>query len=148
MKFFRQFMLLTLTLLVLVSSTGITVGKHLCGGELQNLRLFIDAKDCPMEQKKQTLPPCHNSGEGSHSDQKTPADCCQDTKTVLESIDYNVFSKTHLGSNNFDLKFVATAHFVLAHLLFPEATATTTHLAYAAPPIVRDIPVLVQSFLI
>lgn len=148
MKLFRQFILLTLTLLVLVSATGVTVGKHLCGGELQNLRLFRDAKDCPMDLQKPTLLPCHTSDENTTPDHKPADDCCEDTKIVVDNIDHNAPAKASLEANAYDLKFVATAYVVLANLLFPEANTEASYLAYASPPIVRDIPVLVQSFLI
>lgn len=146
MKMIRQIILLTLTLLVLVSSTGVTVGKHLCAGELQSLRLFLDAKDCPMEQKKQTQPPCHNTKEHSDTDQKSN-DCCEDTKVVVDGVDHNITTKAALDINP-DFKFLATAYLVLANILFTEATTEASYLAYASPPIVRDIPVLVQSFLL
>ena len=40
MKLYRQVILLTLTLLVLVSSTGMAVGLHICGGALRDITFF------------------------------------------------------------------------------------------------------------
>lgn len=145
MKVIRPIILLALTLLVLVSSTGISVGMHLCGGELSEISLFGGAADCPMERQKETLPPCHQVPDAA----ATPADCCDDHTFVLENQEMASDTKAQLLAKQLDLKFVAAAvKAILLRYYGWQETLKHAYALYASPPIARDIPVLVQSFLI
>jgi hypothetical protein len=143
MKLFKRIILLTLTLLVLVSSTGISVGMHLCGGELEDLAFFGAKADCPMEQQKETLPPCHQvPGAGDL------ADCCDDHILVFEHSEASAATKAQLLAKTLDLKFVAAFKVVILQLFAPETERASTYALYTDPPLARDIPVLVQAFLL
>ncbi|GAB3532459.1 hypothetical protein GCM10027443_16360 [Pontibacter brevis] len=145
MKLYRQIILLTLTLLVLVSSTGMAVGMHICGGELRDVTLFGAAADCPMEQKQQKeLPPCHSPLE-KKADNKT---CCEDHKVIVERTDATSEHDTVTLNKALDIKFIAAVQAVVLQLFAPEAAIQPTYARYASPPLARDIPVLVQSFLL
>lgn len=142
MKLFRHILLLTLTLLVLVSSTGLSVAMHLCGGELRDINLFGGTNDCPMEQQHQeTPPPCH---ETPASD----ADCCEDHTLVVERLQDATDTKAQLLAKQFDIKFIAAIKVVVLQLYEQHVQQKPKYALYASPPITRDIPVLVQSFLI
>lgn len=144
MKLIRQLILLVLTFVVLVSSTGISVGMHLCGGELEDLSFFGAKVDCPMEQQKETVPACHKvpaSGDNA-------TDCCDDHTLVFEHSDSVQHLKAQLLTKTVDLKFVAAFKVVILRLFAPEAAVESTYAYYNPPPIARDIPVLVQSFLL
>ncbi|MCC9167435.1 HYC_CC_PP family protein [Pontibacter harenae] len=145
MKLFRQFILLAFTLLLLLSSTGVSVGMHLCGGELRDLSLFGEATDCPMEQqKKEKLPPCHTPKE-----QQAPADdCCQDHEFVVERLDVASDTKALIINKTLDLKFIAAVKVVVLQLFSPEEVIAPSFTSYTSPPLARNIPVLVQSFLL
>ncbi|WP_114781251.1 HYC_CC_PP family protein [Botryobacter ruber] len=144
MNFVRRFILLTLTLLVLVSSTGISVGMHLCGGELRDISLLGGKSDCPMEQQqKETLPPCHQvPDDGSN------ADCCDDHTFVLQSHDVAADAEAKLLLKQPDIKFIAAFSAVILHLFEQQVALKPAFAHYSSPPLARDIPVLVQSFLI
>ncbi len=143
MKLFKRIILLTLALLVLVSSTGISVGMHLCGGELEDLAFFGAKADCPMEQQKETLPPCHQvPGAGD------TADCCDDHKLVFEHSEASAATKAQLLAKTIDLKFVAAFKAVIFQFFASETSLKPAYACYEAPPLARDIPVLVQSFLL
>ena len=145
MKLYRQIILLTLTLLVLVSSTGMAVGMHICGGELRDVTLFGAAADCQMEQKQQDkLPPCHAPQEKKTED----GPCCEDHKVVVERTDATSEHDTITFSRSLDIKFLAAVQAVILQLFAPEAAVQPTYANYASPPLARDIPVLVQSFLL
>ena len=145
MKLYRQIILLTLTLLVLVSSTGMAVGMHLCGGELRDITLFGATADCPMEQKQQKkLPPCHAPQDKETND----GPCCADHQVVVERTDATSEHDTVTLSKSLDIKFIATVQAVILQLFAPEAPIQPTYARYASPPLARDIPVLVQSFLL
>jgi hypothetical protein len=144
MKLIRQLILLVLTFLVLVSSTGISVGMHLCGGELEDLSFFGNEVDCPMEQQKEKLPSCHKVPD-SDADAK---DCCHDHTLVFDHADATSDSKALLLSKALDLKFVAAFKVVILQLFAPELDLKPRYALYESPPLARDIPVLVQSFLL
>ena len=144
MTVFRKTILLMLTLLVLVSSTGVAVGMHLCGGKLQDITFFGNEADCPMEEK-QKLPACHKAPHTSNSDEDT---CCDDETIVLATGDQAANPKAVIKPSTQDLTFAATLFVVLGQLFFSEPATEPGYLAYASPPIVRDIPVFVQSFLL
>lgn len=144
MKLIRHLILLVLTFVVLVSSTGISVGMHLCEGELEDLSFFGAKADCPMEQQQQKLPSCHNV---PGSDDSASA-CCDDHTLHLEQADAASDSNAQLLTKALDLKFVAAFKVVILQLFAPEAEQASTYALYKSPPIARDIPVLVQSFLL
>ncbi|MBB6613004.1 hypothetical protein H7F15_18330 [Pontibacter sp. Tf4] len=143
MKLLKRILLLTLTLLVLVSSTGISVGMHLCSGELEDLAFFGAKADCPMEQQKETLPPCHQVSSTGDT-----ADCCDDHKLFFEHSEASAATEAQLLAKTLDLKFVAAFKAVILQFFALEADLKPAYAFYKAPPLARDIPVLVQSFLL
>ena len=144
MKLIRRLLLLVLTFLVLVSSTGISVGMHLCGGELQDLAFFGSEADCPMEQQKTAQPACHNVPASDHATDN----CCDDHTLVFAHADATPDTKIQLLTKALDLKFVAAFQAVILQLFAPEAALKPAYALYTSPPLARDIPVLVQAFLL
>lgn len=144
MKLYRRILLLTLTLLLLVSSTGISVGLHVCGGKVQELTFFGQQASCPMEQAEQQLPPCHQAK------QKKPLkqNCCQQHQFSVTPLDEAARHQPQTLVKAPDLKILAAVQVFLQHYLVPAASATPAYALYTSPPIARDIPVLVQSFLL
>ncbi len=142
MNLYRQIVLLALTLLVFVSSTGISVGMHLCAGELQDIALFGSEADCPMEAEKEETPACHKI---SATDE---AECCDDHTLVFEHDNATSDSKALTLTKTLDLKFVAAFKAVILQFFTFEADLKPAYAFYEAPPLARDIPVLVQSFLL
>ncbi|WP_224996390.1 hypothetical protein [Cesiribacter sp. SM1] len=153
MSLIRRTILLTLSLLVLMSSIGLSVGMHLCGGAIQDLALFHAAAACPMEQKQEPLP-CHKEDEssqksaGDHQTADGDMSCCQDNLVIVDGVDNAVASKASLSFKNPDLQLIAVIQTAFLFLVPQEEAPQPIHLSYASPPIVRDIPVFVQSFLI
>lgn len=135
--------MLTLTLLVLVTSTGLSVGLHFCAGDIRDLSFFGKAAECPMEQQKDELPACHKPAR-----QQDKNDCCNDHQFVLKGLDATSDSKAIQLTKLPDYQFLAIVHAVVLQLYFPEVTLKPAHALYTSPPVVRDIPVLVQSFLL
>ncbi|MBW3545036.1 MAG: hypothetical protein KY428_05435 [Bacteroidetes bacterium] len=146
MSLLRRTLFITLSLLMLVSSIGLSVGLHMCSGALQDMALFHKAEACSMEHKQQP-PACH--GEADDQDHNTGNDCCQDSLIVIDGIDDAMASKAQISLKQSDLPSIAAFQqaVCILHMLQVEAPVSPT-LSYAAPPIVRDIPVLLQSFLI
>ncbi|GHA79399.1 HYC_CC_PP family protein [Pontibacter akesuensis] len=146
MKLYRQIILLTLTLLVLVSSTGMAVGMHLCGGELRDVTFFGAAADCPMEQKQQKkLPPCHTPKEDAATDSEN---CCEDHQLEVKQLDDASKHKITTLSKLQQLKMAVVLQAVVFNFFAPGTELEPTYAFYESPPLPRDIPVLVQSFLL
>ena len=144
MKALHRIILLTLTLLVLVSSTGISVAMHLCNGELQDLSFLGTAADCPMEQQKEKLPACHNLPASDDAD----SDCCDDHTLVFEYEDATIDINAQFLAKTLDIKFVAAFQAIILQFFASETAPKPTYALYKSPPLARDIPVLVQSFLL
>jgi hypothetical protein len=142
MKLYRRILLLTLTLLLLVSATGMSVGLHLCGGKVRDLSFFGQATDCPMEHKEQALPPCHAPKE----DQSPEKKCCEQHQLVLDSIEEATGNQAQLLTKTQELQVLAAVQVLIRHLWAPATGPKPAYALYASPPIARDIPVLVQSF--
>ena len=78
MKAVRSISAIVLATLVLVSSTSLMIGLHLCMGEVRNIAVFSEAEGC---EKEQNIPPCHR-----HS--STP--CCDDETVIHKGDDFQV----------------------------------------------------------
>ncbi|WP_276497206.1 HYC_CC_PP family protein [Pontibacter litorisediminis] len=145
MNLYRQIILLTLTLLVLVSSTGMAVGMHICGGELRDVTFFGAEADCPMDMEKpvEKAPACHTPP--TDTDDKA---CCADHQVKVERLDVAAKDKPLSLSKLQDIKLIATVKAVILQWFAPEADLKPTYALYESPPLARDIPVLVQSFLL
>lgn len=144
MKLYRRIILLTLTLLLLVSSTGISVGLHICGDEVQDLTFFGQQASCPMEEAQQQSPPCHQTKQ-SKPDQQ---DCCQQHQLSVAPLGEADRHQPQALVKAAELKILAAVQVFLQHYLAPAASPAPAYALYTSPPIARDIPVLVQSFLL
>ncbi|MBS1545631.1 MAG: hypothetical protein JST14_18480 [Bacteroidetes bacterium] len=140
MRLFRPILSLSMAFLVLVSSTGMTISMHICGGEVQSLALFSKAEPCmKMEQK-----PCH-----SLSIQQLMKGCCEEKSVVVKGKETNAEVKTvtEVVTQSQPLGAVLS---VLQEL--PSRSTNPTYSfhsdGYSPPLIEQDITVLVQSFLI
>jgi len=116
--------------LILLTSTGMTVGFHYCGKLLQEVALFGKTKPC-----------CGGM--------EMPSGCCHDEKLVIKSDDC---STAQLISNlGFVPVLISDIGFPILDfsLQFQNAQSKfLTHLDKDRPPADSDIVVLVQSFLI
>jgi hypothetical protein len=131
---------LALAILMLFTATGFSVYAHSCAGELQDFAVFEQPDACPM--KAQPVPSCHAVAQEADA-----GPCCENHSYVLERHDETV-ELSAVKVLKPELKLVALAYtFVLP--LLQEATADNlVPDLYQQPPIARDIPVLVQSFLL
>lgn len=121
-----------LAALILFSSTGITMHKHYCLGELKSVSLY---------QKADTCNPDTDTAENC------PFHCCDDEVEQYKSDDF--------GKASFEFKTasVSTLIAILSyfHIDFDQdrfLRAYHTYTDYSPPLIDQDIPVMVQSFLL
>ncbi|HEY9560264.1 MAG TPA: hypothetical protein VIR29_05685 [Anseongella sp.] len=137
-----------MALLIMVVTTGFSISQHFCQGELLAFALFGKAEPCEMAMTQNDLPPCHNQDNTDRSDSsfaKKP--CCenhdaavagQDTPTLLKNADNLVPS----------VKFFAAFTYIFFQDYLPSRDKDAFFAEYRPPLIERDIPVLIQSFLI
>ena len=139
MKLLKSILSCSLAFIVLVSSSSFVVNMHFCGGHVQSVSLIEEAAPCPMEVQ---LPPCHKKMAIKKSG------CCEDTHVAFEGKDFNAklhdFSMLAWHAMN----SVANLPLIMEVVQVNEALAYSSHIPYKPPIVERDIPVLIQSFLI
>ena len=144
MKLYRRIILLALSLLVLVSSTGFSVGMHFCAGKISDLSFYGKASECFMEQKRETPPPCN-----THVNEKSPqGSCCEDHQLVVDQLESATETNGLVFSKALHLKVIAAIKVVILQLFAPQEELRPAYALYISPSIVQDIPVLLRSFLI
>ena len=82
MKFFRQSLILLLSIMVFTTSSGLTVNLHYCAGKLQNVSMKQDATDCMMDMPKSKVA-CDE--EVQKTDLKNANSCCQNQQIKAKS---------------------------------------------------------------
>jgi hypothetical protein len=141
-------LLLLLTFAVVVSSTGLTLGMHLCAGEISHFALFGQSRPCPMDEPQEKLPPCHREdGEALPLEDAATA-CCENQTLTVDQVDLlKPFGKS-LAPAAPELTFVAVVAAVWSYLFGIQQPVIPHVPDYSPPALARNIPVLVQSFLI
>jgi hypothetical protein len=126
-----------LSLVILATSMGFTVSSHICGGKKVKTELSIGATDvsCGMEK---------NANNCTSKKQMKP-DCCKDEVQLIQNDkDYTQRLISFDFSPNFLIAFITS----YVKLFENETTEIDFFLDYSPPPLIKDIPVLIQSFLI
>lgn len=126
-----------MALLVLLSTVSFTVDSHYCGDTLVDSSLFGHVKTCGMEVQQQS-----NSSECDISKK----DCCSDEQVIVEGQDTLKTSFEKLDKDQ--QLFVAAFIHTYINLIFESQEDLNSFRDYTPPPLVRDIQVLDQTFLI
>lgn len=133
----KKFLSVILSSVILFISMGFTVSSHICGVERIKTVLSIGNTDvsCGMETTKKDC---------SH-DKQMNSNCCQDEFQKMQlNDDYTKVITFKNFTPDFTIIFVA----LLFNILPTENVQTFSYKNYLPPPLVKDIKVLVQSFLI
>lgn len=134
-KGFQKSVSTVLALLVLVSTFSFTVDKHFCGSFLVDQAVFSKASTCGME--------LHSNSETDLMDQDT---CCRNQNITVEGQDE---LKISFNSMDFDQQvFIAAFTFSFNELFEGLPQQVIPYKNYTPPLIVKDIPVLNDTFLI
>ena len=139
MKLIKSIVSSMLALLVLVSSSSFMVNMHFCGGHVQSVSLIEEASSCPTEVQ---LPPCHKKMAAKKSG------CCQDKHVAFEGKDFNTQVQDFSLLTWQSIQWFTALPMIMEVIQVNEALAYSNHTPYKPPIVERDIPVLVQSFLI
>ncbi len=134
-QFLKHISVYATALLVLFSTFSFTINEHICGGEKVSFAIGIEAKTCGMEVETAT--------SEQTTVQQTP--CCSDISTLIQGQD-------ELSSQD---TFTVTTHtFITAYvysyifILLEEDTEKAVFKPYKPPPLVKDIQLLDETFLI
>lgn len=127
-----------LSLVILFISMGFTVSSHKCGGKRVKTVLNIGITDvsCGME---------NTSNKKCADKNQMKSNCCQDEFQAIQLNDnYTKITSFEHFSPSFTIAFVAILVDLLPNVKIPHLFFKN----YLRPPLVKDIPILVQSFLI
>jgi hypothetical protein len=134
-KGFQKSVSTVLALLVLVSTFSFTVDKHFCGSFLVDQAVFSKALSCGMDM--------HSHSETDLMDQDN---CCRNQNISVNGQDE---LKISFNSMDFDQQvFIAAFTFSFNELFKGLPQQVIPYKNYTPPLIVKDIPVLNDTFLI
>lgn len=126
-----------LGLVILITSMGFTVSSHICGGKKVKTVLSVGAADvsCGMEK---------NANNCATKKQMKP-NCCQDEFQLIQNDeDFTQQVTDFQFSNDFFIAFLTS----YKELFYAEDFEYDFFTDHSPPPLIKDIPVLIQSFLI
>lgn len=136
---FRKLTSSILALIVLFSTMSFSLDMHFCGDHLVDFSLFESVDTCMM--KVETT---KSSSECTLMD--TEMDCCTDVEVVLQGQDE---LKISFDQITFDQQvFVASFVFSYINLFEGFDKNIVPFKEYSPPPLIRDIQILDQTFLI
>ncbi|WP_298516848.1 hypothetical protein [uncultured Kordia sp.] len=134
-KFLKHISAFALAILVLFSTFSFTINEHICGGVKVSVAIGIEAENCGMEI------------ETIVSDETTmqQASCCDDVTTLIQGQDeLPTQQDVDLTTQTFIKAFVHSYIFVLPTTDQEKAVYTP----YVPPPLIQDIQLLDETFLI
>lgn len=135
MKVFAKILNVFLALLLLLTTSGVTLHKHYCMGELENIAVFQKAKSCIDKIK--------TDGQAMACAMK----CCEDVEVEFKVTDLNkAVSGISLVPQWYLL--AAITYLIIDFDLFSFVKAYSSCLNYKPPSIDPDVTVLIQSFLL
>lgn len=133
----RHIVSVAMALLVLFSTMSFTVDMHFCGDHLVDLAFFDDAKTCGMDTA--------NSLEADTM-MAMEMDCCTDLEFVLEGQE-----DLNISLDNFSFEhqnFITAFTYTYLNLFEDVSENSIPFRDYSPPPLIRDIVVLDQTFII
>jgi len=126
-----------LSLVVLVTSLGFTVSSHTCGGRKVKTVISIGNADvsCGMEKKKSKCA----------TEPQMKKNCCHDDFQLIQNNeDYTQQLTDFDFSTDFLVVFITSS----IELFETETIEVDYFIDHSPPPLIKDIPVFIQSFLI
>ena len=138
---FRKISALFLSLLVLLGSSSFTVSMHFCMEQMESIAFFKDAQECDMMT---AVPTCHMKDDRTEEKHEDTDGCCEDRVNLVEGQDEFKGAGSVSAPS---LQFIAVFYAAAFHFLTP-LVENYHYKTYFPPLIERDIPILVQSFLI
>ena len=145
MKLHLRIISVFLAFLMIVSTGGIAISKHICNGEIKNIAINKKAESCNHSQGKTIQCPVHKDMVITIEAEKNG--CCEDTNDLIrddsEQISYN-------GDATPVFEMVLLYSYPYINLIASQKSNDTQHFRdLKLPPLIhKDIPIEVQSFLL
>ena len=135
----KQFTSILLTLLLLISNSGITYAQHFCGGHQMIAKVTIGQErlSCGMAAVKDLCDESHKSD--THS-------CCNNQYTQVEFDD--TVEQPLIEFQIIPLLEVINKAFIPDGFEIRKLQKQVVYTVYRPPPLVKDIPVFLETFLI
>lgn len=139
----RKSLAITLSFFVFLSCISVNLSFHYCGGDIKSFALFGEAKPCS-HAKDSDQPSCPLHKEKINHENKN---CCNNKTIQADGIDH-IASATH-----HELKIQPLISFIITFsqslfLYSGQNDFLAENTAYKPPTPDKDIPVLLQSFII
>ena len=134
-----------MALMMLTTSIGFAMDLHYCQGNLKSISFFSKAKKC---HDMVAMTNCSHHQEQQEQSQSCSEeeDCCQNETFQFQSNQEKAIQTFDFVVNK-QLQQFLTAYVMVLTMSFDEID-TIPYTYYKPPLIHRDIPVLVQSFLL
>lgn len=136
---FAKISSLLMALLVLLSTLSFSVDMHFCGDHLVDFSLFEEVEGCGMKAKPAIASSLCETVE-------MDMDCCSDVEFVVEG---QQDLKLSFDQLSFEQQVFLTSFVYSSVSLYKSAAENVVHFKdYAPPPLIRDVQILDQTFLI
>ena len=140
---------LTMAFVMFATSVNLAIDLHFCQGQLKSYSFFGKAETChDMKAEAMTNCPHHQKmmeeSEGCSMDKEG---CCDNKSVHIQSDNDQVNSSSEFAVSQELQQFVVAFVEVFFQSVFIEKT-TPTYQSYQPPIVLKDIPVLHQSFLL
>ena len=136
-KIFYKISSFSMALLVLFSTLSFTVESHYCGDILVDISLFGKVETCGIEEQK--------TSSSSDCD-ITKKNCCSDEQIIVEGQDTLKITFDKLEKEQ--QIFVASFIYSYINLFTSSESKDFAFKDYSPPPLIRDVQILDQTFLI
>jgi len=141
---------LILALNILLSSSGITIFEHLCQMRGKKIALFVQPKSC-CQKREQVHRSCYKTAAVTNTRKSlSRIPCCSDKSSFLKTDTQPTLQKVVAFSLVVDalvLPPILNFAFEFAKTILPQNQKILRFYLYKPPPLLRDILVLMQSFL-
>ncbi|WP_373550582.1 hypothetical protein [Haliscomenobacter sp.] len=141
---------LILALNILLSSSGIMVFEHLCQMRGKKVALFVQPKSCCQKRVQVQRSCCAKAEVANAQENLSRIPCCSDKSSFLKTDTQPTLQKVialSFAADPFILPPTLNVALEFAKDILPYNQKILRFYLYKPPPRMRDIPVLVQSFL-
>ena len=130
-----------MALIVLLSTMSFSVDMHYCGDHLVDFSMFDKVDTCMMKAEKSK-----DSNSCEVMEMETETSCCSDIEVTIEGQDDLKISFDNLTFEQ--QQFVYSFAYYFVSLFEAEDENITPFRDYVPPPLLRDVQILDQTFLI
>ena len=137
-RFFQQIGALFLSLIIILSTVSFTVDIHVCAGSIVDVSLAQEELSCSSSLMGELSDEAHNAMRNMG--------CCNDLQFQVEGQDELQHSQLDLQIGNHD--FVALTPVFAQYEWFYSSEDPVLYTSYIPPPLIQDIHVLHETFLL